>query len=414
MSRQEGISHRVAQGLSPVAVVALLGASCPLVLVSGLAFGADTTSLHIIKGPYLQSVKTDGITIMWETDRIASSRVDYGETEAYGETTASANPEARPYCNTIHEVPLSDLKEQTLYHYRVTSEVLYEGEEKAARVASEDCTFATAPARETPFSFAVFGDNHGKPEVFRQIIEAVARRKPAFAVDTGDLADEGQFYECWATNLFDPAKEFMKNTPIYAVMGNHDRNSHWFYGFFSNPHPEDYYSFDYGNAHFAVVDSNDLRRAICQGAPELDPGSLQYRWLEEDLRSSDATWKFVFFHYPPYSSYYKEGGRRTNVLCPLFEQHGVDMVFNGHVHSYERTYPLRNNEVDEDNGIVYTVTGGASGTLMAVKGELRDFSAKYALCHHYCFLEIDGDSLKMRVYDLDDNLIDSLDISKAP
>jgi acid phosphatase type 7 len=93
------------------------------------------------------------------------------------------------------------------------------------------------------------------------------------------------------------------------------------------------YSFDYGDAHFTCLDSNVY----------VDPTSTSlWQWIENDLRSTDALWKFVVYHHPAYNigkEHYAE--QHMRVLSPLFEACGVDMVLTGHEHSYQRPRPFK-------------------------------------------------------------------------
>jgi hypothetical protein len=93
------------------------------------------------------------------------------------------------------------------------------------------------------------------------------------------------------------------------------------------------YSFDYGDAHFLCLDSNDY----------VDPASADLQaWIEADLSGTDAPWKFVVYHHPAFNvgnEHYAE--QHMRVLAPIFEKHGVDFVLNGHEHTYQRTRPLR-------------------------------------------------------------------------
>jgi hypothetical protein len=95
----------------------------------------------------------------------------------------------------------------------------------------------------------------------------------------------------------------------------------------------DAYSFDYGPAHFVVLNDN---RTMKIEAPAFT------KWLRDDLRTSKAPWKFVCFHIPGFHSskqHYAE--QQIRPLQPLFEETGVDMTFAGHVHNYQRTVPLK-------------------------------------------------------------------------
>jgi hypothetical protein len=94
------------------------------------------------------------------------------------------------------------------------------------------------------------------------------------------------------------------------------------------------YSFDYRNAHWTVLDAN----------PYVDwtDGGLR-SWVERDLASAkSATWRFVAFHQPAFQSARKHSDEQNmRVLADLFEAGGVDVVFSGHVHNYQRSFPLR-------------------------------------------------------------------------
>ena len=85
------------------------------------------------------------------------------------------------------------------------------------------------------------------------------------------------------------------------------------------------------------------------GYQDASPGTEQYRWLEDDLANTNKTWKFVFFHLPPYSCGPWGPQPQVQALHPLFVRYGVDIVFNGHEHNYQR-FPV--------DGVNYIITGG--------------------------------------------------------
>jgi hypothetical protein len=93
------------------------------------------------------------------------------------------------------------------------------------------------------------------------------------------------------------------------------------------------YSFDYGDAHFLCLDSNRYA----------DPNdSILQTWIAGDLSTTDAQWKFVVFHHPPFNvgnEHYDV--QHMRVLSPLFEAHGVDIVLSGHEHNYQRPRPIK-------------------------------------------------------------------------
>lgn len=146
-------------------------------------------------------------------------------------------------------------------------------------------------------------------------------------------------YEDWDRYFFGPGKEMFVNTPFYVCLGNHECNSPLYYKFFGFPHPKNYYSFDYGGVHFTAIDStafvNFETYPLSNG--EMSPGNPQYDFVVNDLKSSNAKWKIVFFHYPPFVSGDWQVDEMRK-LCPVFEKYKVDVVFNSHTIVYERSH----------------------------------------------------------------------------
>jgi len=180
---------------------------------------------------------------------------------------------------------------------------------------------------------------------------------------------------------------------FYASLGNHDVPAEQFYKPF-NMNGKRYYDFDRANVRFFALDSDYM-----------DPEQL--KWLENELKNSDATWKIPFFHHPLYSSGGTHGSSldlRT-VLEPLFVRYGVRVVFSGHDHVYERTKPQQ--------GIYYFVEGSA-GELR--KGDLRkaDFEAAgFDQDRTFMLVEIAGDDLYFQAISRTGAVVDSGTISST-
>ncbi|UCH34730.1 MAG: metallophosphoesterase family protein [Armatimonadota bacterium] len=369
----------------------------------GPARAAEDSSepLRIKIGPYQQHVTRDSITIMWETNRPASSVVEYG-TAAPPTLRCESAGEAK-----MHEVTITGLLAELVFFYRVISEAGGE------RVESEVYPFKTAAVEGTPFAFAVVGDNRSNPENWGRIADLCYAERPNFVINVGDLCADGNVYEEWIEQWLAPAATLMARVPMYASIGNHERNADWYYYYVSYPQPENYYSFDYGNAHFVAVDTNQ----------DVSPDSPQYRWLEKDLRRADERWKFVFHHHPLYSSDLNDYGDTTKEqstlghlnlrhLARLYENYGVDVVFVGHIHSYERTWPMRGGKVNHNGGVIYLQAGGGGAPLEDFAPERSYFTAKVASNHHYCIVAISGNTLRMMAYDIDGRMFDYLDVNK--
>jgi PKD repeat protein len=351
-------------------------------VVAASAQAAPTIS----KGPYLQNARADSIVIMWETSESAASRVDYGLTTSYGQSATSSTSVR------IHEVRLTGLAADTAHHYRVVSTG------GTGTVYSADSTFRTAIAGAAPFRFVAYGDSRTFASSHAAVVNAIIARAPRLVLHTGDLVRDGTVASYWQTELFDPARPLLRTTPFYAALGNHEDHAAYYYSYFSTPAGggtggEQWYSFDYGSVHFVSVDTSG----------DYSSGSAQYNWLVNDLRSTTAEWIVVFTHYPAYSSGV-HGGDPTvqSRLVPLFEQYGVDMVFCGHDHIYERSYK---------NGIYYFVTGGGGAELYSwgqTPNPYRQFSKS---AYHHITVDINGNTATIKARTNDGVAFDTVTIT---
>jgi len=336
----------------------------------------------IVRGPYLQSVTTSTIIVVWETDLPGHGAVAYGETEEYGASVADATE------GTRHAVTLTGLAPYTTYHYRV---------ESSGVPLSEDgykTTFHTAAGPDQDsFTFAVFGDTRTQHQFHQAVVERIVEAEPDFVLHTGDLVAMGSASPYWET-FFEIERELMARVPLFPALGNHECNHPRYFDLFYLPGNEHWYTFDYGNARFICLQVD--------GIADFGPGSKQYAWLEETLEANTQTWLFVYFHIPPYSSAWD--AREHDVrqaLTPLFEQYGVDVVFNGHHHNYER------NEV---NGVTYIVTGGG-GAPLCVMQEREPTQVAFAVTYHFVLLEINGQHLEATVISSKGEVLDEFERS---
>ena len=349
------------------------------VLFTAALAPVDTAkAVTIIKGPYLQQVTQYSIVIMWETDFASDSKVEYG----------SGHSVERNESVTIHEIELTNelnpgsLNPGETYAYKVSSKATLGG----ATVTSGTFTFATAPATEQTFRFVAYGNTRDNPDDHTLVIQAIINSEPEIVLNTGDLVGNGRQYAQWGPQYFTPSYELMIKTPVLPVLGNHEyygSEQLWFFDFFSLPGnetplgDEQWFAFTYGCVRFIGLNTN----------VSYSQGSDQYIWLVGELQSdayNSATWHIVYFHHPPYTwttSHTDEINVQTH-LVPLFEDNGVDMVFNGHSHVYERYF---------HNGIYYIVTGGGGAPLSTLRFDdteepIRKVGAEE---YHHCVIEVD-------------------------
>jgi len=362
----------------------------------------DEPSL-IIK-PYLQYGTQDGMTVMWQTNVAGSSRVHYGETDACEKSVETEGQ------NEIHEVRIEGLEAETQYFYRV--ETTAEG---GGSVKSSTSTFTTAVREETPFAFAVISDTQTNDQVAKQVATHAWAQRPSFLLHPGDLVETGVNDSHWTQQFFPSMHPLVSRVPFYPVLGNHEQNARNYYDYMSLPDPEYYYEFKYGNAHFFMIDTNR----------NVGPDSEQYKWLDKKLDESDATWKFACHHHPPYSSDENDygdlwktnkstrGDQRARQLSKLYDKHGVDIVWNGHIHSYERTWPVRDGKAVPSDGPIYMIVGGGGGGLETPGPYRPFFQNQVRRGHHYVMVHINGPQLELRSYDIEDKLFDTTKLEKS-
>jgi hypothetical protein len=182
----------------------------------------------------------------------------------------------------------------------------------------------------------------------------------------------------------------MAQTSLFPCPGNHEQNSPIYFDLFHLPGNGRWYSFDYGNAHIVSLEID--------GYAHFGTTSEQYAWLEADLAANTRPWLIVYLHIPPYSSLLEDDALLAvrNSLTPLFRKYGVDVVFAGHHHDYQRRV------VD---GVTYIVTGGGGAEIYTITKPDPALQA-YANQHHFIWLTMDGDSLTAKVISVDGQELD--------
>ena len=337
-----------------------------------------SASPTIIRGPYLQHVTKNTIRILWQTDTPSNSIVRFGQTDDLGFFQCDLTEE------TYHQVEVEKLSMETQYHYQVRS----------SGAESEPATFATAPDIDTPFTFAVYGDNRTLPANHQAVVDVMTDEVPDLILNVGDVVTSGWSKSQFDTEFFDQIGPLLRTTPVYISIGNHEGESPFYFQYFSFPGNQRWYKFDYGNARFLALDTNWLYL----------PGTEQYKWFAKELdqaQSDQVQWIFVFSHHPAYSEgwvgYVGELQIRNHLL-PLMEQYGVDIFFNGHTHTYER---------GTLNGVTQILTGGGGGPLDPC---VRDFE-HIDICSanfHFVKVEISGADATITALDTEGTTIDTL------
>ncbi len=327
-------------------------------------------------GPYLSWVNDPQSTMVvsWRTDSPGNYRIEYGFDTTYGYCVIDTT------IGTFHSVELTGLDTSTTYHYKVSS---------SSGEMSVDNTFSTAIYQYEPFTFVAYGDTRTNDGDRAAVVSRIININPDIVFNTGDLVEDGAQDSQWKI-WFSTNQDILDYIPYFVAIGNHEENAPLYFDIWHFPGNEQWYSIDYGNAHF-----------ICLST-EINLYGIQRDWLENDLlnASQSSDWIFVFFHRPPYSS--GDHGSylpARNAWCSLFEDYGVDIVFNGHDHDYERSLV---------NGVYYIVTGGGGAPLRPVGTSGWTIYSEMTL--HCCEISIDSLQLDLKAIKPDGTVFDSFSL----
>jgi 3',5'-cyclic AMP phosphodiesterase CpdA len=269
-----------------------------------------------------------------------------------------------------------------------------------ASVASQDITL---PQQKGSVHFAVLGDTgSGSSPQYKigQVLTAARAKFPFdFALMLGDNIYGGDSQRDFEDKFEAPYQPLLSaGVKFYAALGNHDDPTNQMLYKPFNMNGERYYTFKPGlnsNVRFFGLDSNYM-------------DEKQVAWLEKELAASTSEWKIAFFHHPLYSS----GGTHGSDLPlraklePLFVKYGVDVVFSGHDHFYERIKPQK--------GIQYFVSGGA-GKLRSGDIKRTDLTEKgFDTGYHFMLVEVAGDNMYFQVISDQGKTVDSGVVARRP
>ena len=411
-----------------------------VVFFAAILIAACTDPYGRERGPYLQNPSSTSMVIKWRGDEYTTGQVYYGTSPQALDRTIEVESES-----IDHEVLLENLLPDTLYYYRVNG-------------ANENVfSFTTPPAEgdAKPTRVWILGDSGTADSNAESVRDAFYKFNRGSTTDMmimlGDNAyDNGadSDYQKAFFNVFAPS---LYSTPVWSTIGNHDASidsGSAYFDIFTLPSDgktggvpsgtEAYYSFNYANIHFVCLDSEVSDRS---------PTGAMYSWLMTDLVANTQDWTVVFFHHPPYS----KGTHNSDVInsamsdmrenfTAIFEMYGVDLVFTGHSHNYERSFPVLghrgtsdtflpgmktdsgNGRKDgdgaysklynsNDSGIIYTVAGSA--------GKARSAPLDHPV--HYLsmsqlgsvVLDFDGDVVDVNFVSPDPAAIDYYTVEKS-
>ena len=316
---------------------------------------------------------TTSRTIMWqsdldENDAVVEFRVK-GSEDAYAMKASDETFTDDKVTTYIHTALLTELKPDTEYEYRVG----------AGKKRSEWHPLKTA-GTTNDFKAIIFPDSQSNDySVWKDTAQPAwkANQDAAFFVNMGDLVDNGEDHNQWNA-WFDVLDnlDMIDRIPIAPLMGNHETyDQNWkvrmpvaYLHMFSLPkvtpekYQNQYYSYDYGDVHFVVLNTQLTEMTTFQ--PEMLADEIA--WFKQDMANTNKKWKVVLMHKDvlqyafesrpqPRSEGISEEG---NVFMPLFDQYKVDVVLTAHLHTYRNRGHIENFQ-RSDSGPLYIITGVA-------------------------------------------------------
>lgn len=330
------------------------------------------------KAPYLiySGVNTE-MDVYWQLDSTVGCPIEWGTDTSYSLGHAFITEYGWDH---QYKCTITGLAPGTLYYYRVS----------AAEDVHTGSFHAAPPDDATRLKFLAYGDTRTYPADHDSVANSIIATYTAdpgyqtLLLNAGDLVGNGDLETDWDSQFFDPSytgiRTLLGSVAYQATMGNHERLGILFQKYFPYPFVAGrYWSFDYGPAHFVVVDQYT----------DYGPGSAQLTWIENDLASTTKAWKILCLHEPGWSS----GGAHENeipvqdYIQPLCEQYEVAMVFGGHNHYYARA---------SVSGIEHVTTGGG-GAPLRPPDTGYPFIVTAAMEFHFCRVEIDGSRLSCEV-----------------
>ena len=362
-------------------------------LFSFCAISAQETK-QIAIGPYIQQMSTKDVTLSWSTIE-GESLVKHPD----GKTDTIREYEQ-------HQIHLANLKPNTTYSYDVLNDGSDEGKGE----------LTTFPDESTPFNFVAIGDSRNRHDIHAEIVSKIMEKTPRFVINSGDLVANGRSIGDWEA-FFKVNNKLMKNTPYYPVLGNHEKDSPYYYDFFDLPNNERYYYFNVGDALFIVIDSEGLRTTMPSYISEdkedqfwynsgVDYLKTQKEWLEGVLNlHKEAGFVFIFQHLPLYSvkkSRVAESKMAREFWGDIFARHGVQVFLNGHDHHYHHAI---------DNGVHFITAAGAGAPLYKVDAPQPE-TVKFKEIEHFVNVEVNKDAAILHVIDINGNEFDTIEVKR--
>jgi len=366
---------------------------------------------RVYNGPMVQMLAPEGFELAWQISPDQQTEVVVLAEDGATVGTFAARKADRSTLpgQTRWQASVRGLYAGTAYRYRIVAKP------RGGEVVAAEHRVHTAPRPGEPFRFLVIGDSGSGQRAQRQIARLLPGWAPDFVLHAGDLITPAGERELFPTRFFRPYADLMASSPIYACLGNHDylieRGQPLLDTFLlpSNGPPGEqpgrHWWFDFGGARFVAVDSNhDYPYFRDTVAP----------WLDKVLAGAGDRWKICLWHEPVYTNgdHYAPAAKLLMSLVPVVEKYHCSLVFSGHQHLYERSWPIRDGKiVGQGEGTVYIVTGAGGCNLYQARSPQSPF---IAACrddqNSFTAVDVTSERLALRQIGADGHILDEYQI----
>ena len=346
--------------------------------------GQEIKPLLNSEGRYIRQIvaqdNSTSRTIMWQSDNSESDAIiEYRLEESKNIQSIGATDKAFTDDGSttyIHEGTLTGLTPKTKYEYRVG----YGSDRR-----SDWYPLETAGA--SVYDVLIYPDSQsGDYSQWEEIVKDSAHRNPrtALYISMGDLVDNGEQDYQWRTWL-NSIRPLSATVPLATTLGNHEmytldwkmREPYAYLNYFAVPPNGNeifnrrYYSFDFGDVHYVVLDTQlyESNHEDNHDTHHPDLYDVQVQWLRQDLAANTKKWTVVLMHRDPFQYAFDRPGASRDVgfneegvlFMPIFDEFNVDLVLSAHLHSYRNRGHVRNFNRDA-SGPLYILTGIAGDT----------------------------------------------------
>jgi hypothetical protein len=350
----------------------------------------------ITQGPTVNLLYNTSVVIMWTTDTASTSTVEYGTTPSLGSSTTNTTSD------TNHRVEVTGLTPNTKYYYRAGT----------AGHWSNIYEFKTSPDGDEPFTFLFYGDHRPSagttvPAEVTQLHDLMVEEDAQFIISGGDLIQDEPYNRQSFVNFQIETDRLHHNACYWVVTGNHDYPSHKelekFYEW-PDENLQKYYSFDYGNAHFTVLNSE---RGFNMGddsftlMTEYMITKDQFEWMKADLAATNKKHRFVLTHRPIFPASWRatdSNETALNLFVQALEDYNVEAILVSHDHLYARY---------EVGSITQIISGGGGAPLSHDLIYDRYATEKARLTHFFTRADVNGDEVTWTTIDINGVVFDT-------